>query len=110
MINETLQKLEQRLATSTTLSPEHRTALEGLVRDLRGEIEALRVDNAEQAESIASYTETSTREALRLEQDAEMLDVSLDGLQRSVRSFEASHPQLTSVVNAICHQLSTLGI
>jgi hypothetical protein len=110
MINDTLRKLEQRLATSTNLSTENRLALEGLVRELKREIDTLREIHAEQAESIASFTDSSAREALRLEQDPEMLDVSLDGLQRSVRAMEASHPKLTSVVNAICHQLSTLGI
>lgn len=65
---------------------------------------------AEQAESIAGFTESGAREALRSQPDPELLDTSLDGLRKSVREFEASHPKLTEVVNAICHQLSNLGI
>lgn len=110
MIQDTLQKIEQRLATSTNLSPENRNALEALVKDLRQEVESLNRNQPEQADSIAGFTEASTREALRTHQDPDLLDLSLNGLQQSVREFEISHPHLTSVVNGICQQLSNLGI
>lgn len=108
MIEDTLQKLENRLAHSTTLSPENRAALQNLVRELRQEIDTL--DDVDQAESIAGFTETSTREALREKQDQDLLDIALDGLQKSTRDFEVSYPKLTAVVNNICQQLSNLGI
>lgn len=110
MIQETLQKIEARLAASPTLSDENRQALEDLLRELRLEIDNLEGDRAEEAESIAAFTESSAREALRAQQDQDLLDVSINGLQQSVRHFEASHPKLTQVVNGICHQLSNLGI
>lgn len=108
MIEDTLKKLENRLAHSENLSPENREALQSLVKELRQEIDAL--DDLEKAESIAEFTDASTREALRNEQDQDLLDISLDGLQKSARSFEISHPNLTAVVNTICQQLSNLGI
>ncbi len=110
MIHNTLQKIESRLAASSTLSAETRGALEALLRDLRREIDSLEGDRAEEAESIAAFTEASAREALRDQQDQDLLDLSIHGLHRSVRHFEASHPKLTQVVNGICQQLSNLGI
>jgi hypothetical protein len=108
MIEDTLHKLETRLAQSENLNDENRTALQALVKDLRLQIDAL--DDDDRAESIAGFTETSTREALRTEQDQDLLDIALDGLQKSTREFEASYPKLTAVVNNICQQLSNLGI
>ncbi|MGA0333130.1 MAG: DUF4404 family protein [Kiritimatiellia bacterium] len=108
MIEDTLQKLEARLENAQHLSEENRSALTSLIQELRREIDML--DDDDRAESIAGFTETSAREALRREQDQDLLDVALDGLQKSARDFEVSHPTLTGVVNAICHQLSNLGI
>jgi|GEM_PF-1173914 ribonuclease HII len=108
MIEDTLQKLENRLAQSKNLNEENRKALQELVKNLRLQIDAL--DDDDRAESIAGFTETSTREALRVEQDQDLLDIALDGLQKSTREFEATYPKLTAVVNTICQQLSNLGI
>jgi transposase len=108
MIEDTLHKLEHRLETSDNLTPDNRAALQELVKELRQEIDTL--DDNERAESIAGFTESSTREALRIEQDEDLLDLSLQGLKSSTREFEVSHPGLTTVVNAICHHLSNLGI
>ncbi len=108
MIEDTLQKLETRLKKSKNLNPENREALQKLVTELRLEIDQL--DDEDRAESIAGFTENSAREALRQEQDQDLLDIALDGLQKSTREFEASYPKLTAVVNNICHQLSNLGI
>lgn len=110
MVHETLQKIEARLAASPTLSPENKEALENLLRELKAQIDVMDDAQAEKAESIAGFTESGAREALRQEPDPELLDSSLDGLRKSVREFEASHPKLTQVVNNICHQLSNLGI
>lgn len=108
MIEDTLHKLEQRLESSENLTPESRQALQNLVSELRREIATL--EDSERAESIAGFTDNSTREALRTEKDEDLLDLSLQGLKSSTREFEVSHPSLTSVVNSICQQLSNLGI
>lgn len=110
MIHETLKKIDARLAASPTLSGENREALEALLSELRHEIDQLKGDRAEEAESLAAFTEAGAREALRAQQDPDLLDLSLTGMRRSVRHFEVSHPQLTQVVNGICQQLSNLGI
>jgi len=108
MIEDTLHKLEARLKKSKNLTAENRLALQDLIQNLRLQIDDL--EDEDSAESIAGFTEASTREALRENQDQDLLDVALDGLQKSTREFEASHPKLTSVVNNICQQLSNLGI
>ena len=108
MIEDTLHKLENRLKQSKNLNPENRKALQKLVNELRTEIDQL--DDDERAESIAGFTENSAREALRKEQDQDLLDIALDGLHKSTRDFEVSYPKLTAVVNNICQQLSNLGI
>lgn len=110
MIQDTLRKIETRLQEAPNLPPETRVALESLLNDLKEEVSVLSEDRQEAVESIAGFTDSSTREALRQTQDPDLLDVSLDGLKRSVRDFELSHPKLTDIVNGICHQLSDLGI
>lgn len=91
MIQDTLQKIEARLAEAESLTPETRSALEALLAELKTQIAAVGGEQTEAAESIAGFTESSTRAALRLQQDPDLLDVSLDGLRRSVRDFELSH-------------------
>jgi hypothetical protein len=108
MINDTLHKLEDRLARSEQLSPENRIALESIVAELRREI--AEISDKEQAESIVGFSDASTREALRQSPDNTLVDLSLAGLRRSVHAFEISHPRLTAVVNQLCNQLSDLGI
>ena len=110
MIHDILNQIETRLQQSGTLSSENREALEKLLEELRQEIDAMDDAQAEKAESIAGFTAASAREALRKEKDEDLMQFAIEGLQRSVRDFEASHPKLTHVVNGICHQLSNLGI
>ncbi len=108
MIEDTLEKLEARLAAAETLTEEQRNSLQTLVSELRSEIDALEDDD--HADRIAGFTEAGAKEALREQTDMDLLDVNLDGLRKSVRHFEASHPALISVVNNVCRQLSSLGI
>jgi len=108
MIDDTLQKLEARIAHAEHLSPENRESLNSLLAELRQEVQTLQ--DTEHAESITGFADHSTREALRSQPDAELRDHAISGLQKSVRNFEASHPSLTAVVNGICQQLSNLGI
>lgn len=107
MIDDTLRSLESRIHSSS-LDAETRSSLEALISQLKTEIDKL--EDEEQAESIAAHTESGAREALRSERDEDLFSHALDGMQKSVRRFEASYPDLTRVVNGICQQLSNLGI
>jgi hypothetical protein len=81
-----------------------------LLGTLKSEIASLSKTNEEEARSIAGFTEISTHEATRTQQNPELLDLSLKGLSSSVGGFEKSHPQLVQLVNSISTMLSNLGI
>ena len=109
MIDDTVAKIEARLR-SADVPPEKRVELEELLAKLKSEIATLSKTHAEQAESIAGFTELSAHEATREQQNPQLLDLSLKGLTSSVEEFEKSHPKLVRVVNDISNMLSNLGI
>ncbi|HHY85055.1 MAG TPA: DUF4404 family protein [Verrucomicrobia bacterium] len=110
MIDDTIRKIEARLQSSESIPPERRQELVDLLQTLKGEISELSKTHGEQAESIAGFTELSTREATRSRRDPRLLELSLRGLSSSVEGFEESHPRLVQIVNTISHTLSSLGI
>jgi hypothetical protein len=81
-----------------------------LLENLKREIGPLAKTHAEQASSIAGFTDLSSSEATRLEKNPELLRLSLDGLRKTVDEFEASHPRIVGIVNRICMMLSDSGI
>src|SRR5580704_3796048 len=101
MIEDTLAKIEARLQSSEALSDDKRRELQQLLATLKAEVANLSRTHAEQAESIAGFTELSTREATREQQNPKLLELSLKGLGSSVEEFEKSHPKLVQIVNTI---------
>ena len=110
MIDDTISKIEARLKEAGSLNEDARRELSGLLGTLKTEITELSKTHAEQAQSIAGFTQTSTHEAIREEKNPELLKLSLEGLATSVDGFEKSHPKLVQLVNRICTTLSNLGI
>lgn len=110
MIEDTLQKIEARIQGADSISDEKRTELRQLLATLKSEIGELSKTHAEQAQSIAGFTEVSTHEATREQQNPQLLKLSLTGLASSVEELEHSHPRLVQIVNAISQTLSNLGI
>jgi len=110
MIEDTIAKIEARLQHSDALSEEKRHELQHLLATLKAEVANLSKTHAEQAESIAGFTEISTREATRESQNPQLLKLSLAGLTSSVEEFEKSHPKLVQIVNSISNLLSNVGI
>lgn len=110
MIHDTLQKIEAKIQKSNSLPEEKKTELLSLLSTLKTEVNGLAETHAEQAESIAAFTEISTHEATRAEQNPQLLQVSLTGLSSSVEGFEQSHPRLVRIVNSICTMLSNSGV
>lgn len=110
MIDETLQQIESRIRSSDSIRDERRDELLMLVGKLKTEVGELSKTHNEEAQSIASFTQISAQEAMRSQQNPELLDLSLKGLSSSVDGFEKSHPRLVQVVNSISHTLSNLGI
>jgi hypothetical protein len=110
MIEDTIGKIEARIQSSDSIKDERRQELLQLLGTLKSEVSQLSKTHGEQAESIAGFTEISTHEATRSEQDPELLKLSLKGLSSSVVGFEESHPHLVRIVNTISSTLSNLGI
>ena len=110
MIEDTIKNIEARIQGSEAITDERRRELLQLLNTLRAEVAKLSRTHSEQAESIAGFAELSTREATREQQNPQLLDLSLKGLNSSVQEFERSHPQLVQIVNTISNTLSNLGI
>jgi hypothetical protein len=110
MLQQTIDKIEQRLRNTEVISEENKSELINLVSTLKVEIADLSKTHNEQAESITGFAEVSTREATRQEKNSELLKLSIEGLGSSVQGFESSHPRLVKVVNDLCSMLSNLGI
>jgi hypothetical protein len=110
MIENTIGKIEDRIRNAEAIKDERRQELLQLLGTLKSEVAELSKTHEEQAQSIAGFTEVSTHEATRTEQNPELLKLSLDGLGSSVRELEQSHPRLVQIVNAISNTLSNLGI
>lgn len=110
MIDDTLSKIEAKIQNSESIKDERKRDLLQLLGTLKSEIAELSKTHGEEAQSIAGFTQVSTHEATRSEQNPELLNLSLKGLSSSVEGFEKSHPRLVQIVNAISSTLSNLGI
>ena len=110
MIEDTIAKIEARLESTEAIPAEKQRELQQLLETLKSEVGKLSRTHAEQAQSIAGFTEISAHEATREQQNPQLLKLSLSGLSSSVDEFEKSHPKLVQVVNAVSNALSNLGI
>ena len=110
MIQDRLDKIEERLKQSKTVKESDKAELLTLLTTLRTEIAGLSQTHHEQAESIAGFAELSAHEATRSEKSPELFNLSIEGLTSSVQGFEESHPKLVGIINTFCTMLSNLGI
>ncbi len=110
MIQNTIEKIENKVKKIDSLKDESKTQLLNLLSTLKSEITELSKTKGEQAESIMGFAEISTHEATRQDKNPQLLELSIDGLSSSVKGFEVSHPSLVGTVNSICVMLSNLGI
>ena len=110
MIEDTVSKIEAKIQNSESIKEDRKRDLLQLLGTLKSEIAELSKTHGEEAQSIAGFTQISTHEATRSEQNPELLKLSLKGMSSSVEGFEKSHPRLVEIVNAISSTLSNLGI
>ena len=112
MIEETINKLEERVRAMPGVAEAKREELATLVTKLKAEVDALSKTSVGSAERIARFADLSAIEASCKADDASARakDLSIEGLSASVDGFEASHPRLVSIVNQICNTLANLGI
>ena len=110
MIEKTIGEIEAKIRGAEVVSDEHKRELLQLLGQLKSEVGTLAKTDAEQANSIAGFTQVSAHEATRTQQNPQLLDHSIQVLRSSVDGFEKSHPKLVQIVNAISNTLSNLGI
>jgi Domain of unknown function (DUF4404) len=110
MIEDTVSKIEAKIQGADSINEDKKRELLELLGRLKSEVATLSETHGDEAQSIAGFTEISTHEATRAEQNPELLKLSLEGLSSSVEGFEKSHPRLVQIVNAISNTLSNLGI
>lgn len=110
MINETMDKIEKKINHSAHITEENKKEYLSMLKELRKEVEELSRTEKDQAETITGFAEVSTHEATRQDPRKDLLDISIDGLKTSVEGFEASNPQLVSIINSFCSLLSNIGI
>ena len=77
MIEDTIGKIEARIQGAEAIKEERRRELLQLLGTLKSEVAELSKTHEEQAQSIAGFTEVSTHEATRAEQNPELLKLSL---------------------------------
>ena len=110
MIRDTLERIEERIRSAESITPQQREELLGLLTALKDEVASLPEADRERAQSIAGFTAVSAHEATRDAKNPELVNLSIRGLSRSVEGFEETHPKLVQAVNSICTTLSNLGI
>jgi hypothetical protein len=110
MVQRTIEKIERKIRTNSSLAPKNKTELLDLIATLKPEIAELSKTHVEHAESIAGFIERSTHEAMRQDKNPTLLKIAVDGLSATVKGFEESHPKLTENVNYIVNALSNMGI
>ncbi len=110
MLENTIARIEARLNSCSTLSPESRKELQTLLTQLKAELETLSRVDADHAQSVAGFAELTAHEATRSDKKTGLVHLSAAGLASSVQGLELSHPRLTAVVQSLCQLLSNTGI
>ncbi len=110
MLEDMLKKIEDKVSNAPKASEETKQELLRLLGELKHELQSLPDAHAEDAQSIAGFTQVAAHEATREKAKPDLTKHALDGLSSSVGEFEASHPKLTSAVREFCTLLSNSGI
>ncbi len=100
MINETLRRLEERIA-STTRSPDERAALLALLDQLRTEVREIGTD----AQGTAAVHAAGTAVAAATPDDDDG-----GGIDDKLADLEASHPRIAAVLRSLMQTLADAGI
>ena len=110
-VDETIRRIEQRVSKASAMQPENRDAVLDLLEQLKKQLDEVPESQRPQAESVAGFTELSAHEAIKgaAASDPGLLQIALEGLRRSVKELEDSHPDLVQVINAISTTLSNAG-
>ena len=112
MIRQTIAQIEQKLQDAEDLADDLREQLLEKLGQLDAELDSGKAAafDADSLNSLVSFTQLSAHEALRPQQDPELLKLALKGVERNLERFEADHPRLVNLVNNFCITLSNMGI
>ena len=110
MIKETLAKVESAIARIQAAEGKEKAELVSLLTQLKTELAALPESRMDDARSVAHFTETAAHEATRAGRNTELKDLSISGMEASVKGFEVSHPRMVEITNEICMILARMGI
>lgn len=112
MSQDAFVAMRQRIEEAGGLTPEKKAEMLSLLEAMQSEVDQAppQPEKAEAVHSVAGFASVSTHEALRAEPRRDLLDLSLDGLRRSLEDLEVEHPGLVRVVNQFCVALSNTGI
>jgi Domain of unknown function (DUF4404) len=110
MVQNTIEKIEEKIRANSSINPKNKTELLDLLAKLKPEISKFSETQYEHAESIAGFVERSAHEATRQEKNPTLLKIAADGLSASVKGFESSHPKLVETVNYIANALANIGL
>ena len=108
MLKDTLNKIEQNVRDSKSLAERRKTELVELIGDLRQELETLEQSHADKAQYIAEQAHSVAEQAL--DKDAETVELTSHGLERSIEEFELSHPKLYDTVKAFVIRITGFGV
>jgi hypothetical protein len=110
MVQDTIEKIAEKISTNSSLSEKNKTELLDLLSQLKPEIIELSKVKTEHAESITGFIERSADEVMRQEKNPTLLKSAVDTLSASVNGFEESHPKLVETVNYIANSLANMGL
>jgi len=108
VIEDTIRKVEESLRGDPA-SPARKRELLGLLGELKSELAALGRAREAEARRIASLARAA-HEAARAGGDPTQRRHAADRLAESVGEFEATHPRLTSIVEALAESLASAGL
>lgn len=104
-----IDKIKEIINSSENLSHEKKEKTSQLLEELSAELSQLKIAE-EKLDSVTDFAQISHKELSKKESDGGLIDIALSGLKKSVEDFEEEHPQLTSVINSICTNLSNTGL
>ena len=112
MIQEQLEQIERKIFDNHRISEEIRDQLLEKLHALQEQLEIAQADDfdPESLQSLLGFTQLSAHEALRPQQDPQLLQLALQGVEYNLEQFEADHPKLINLLNNFCMVLSDMGI
>ena len=110
MENTTIQNIEEKIKSNTSLNEENKGELLSQLAKLKTEISKLAETKPNDAQNIIGHIDRSTDEAMKETKDPGLFKKLTDDLSDSVRAFEVSHPKLVEDINYIASSLSNMGI